>query len=220
MKDKPGLDRRNFLKQAAGAVGVAAQATHWSGPAEGQAPAPRAHAGEEPTPTHEKLAYPRQFRERQLRMISFPLGEWRAGSIGLGGRGQLGNWEIFNRPNQGFRPSYAFPAIWAQAGTASLWPTCLKRAFSRPMRVDGLGSNNAPGLSRLESAIFTGEYPLAHIDFEDHTLPVKVSLDAFSPFIPHEPDDSGCRLPFCAIASPTPARRQPKWALPSPSTTP
>jgi len=44
---------------------------------------------------------------------------------------------------------------------------------------------------RLESATFTGEFPLAHIDFTDSTLPVRVSLDAFSPFIPHEPDDSG-----------------------------
>jgi len=50
-----------------------------------------------------------------------------------------------------------------------------------------------PGLSRLESATFTGEYPLAHIDFQDGALPVKVELDAFSPFIPHEPDDSGLR---------------------------
>src|ERR1019366_5487603 len=56
---------------------------------------------------------------------------------------------------------------------------------------DGLGSNNAPGLSRLESGTFTGEYPLAHIDFEDNTLPVRIELDAFSPFIPHDPDDSG-----------------------------
>ncbi len=56
---------------------------------------------------------------------------------------------------------------------------------------DGLGSNNAPGLSRLDGATFTGAYPLAHIAFEDRTLPVKVELEAFSPFIPHEPDDSG-----------------------------
>ena len=56
---------------------------------------------------------------------------------------------------------------------------------------DGLGSDNVPGLSRLEGAVFTGAYPLAHIDFEDRTLPAKVELDAFSPFIPHEPDDSG-----------------------------
>ena len=65
---------------------------------------------------------------------------------------------------------------------------------------NGLGANNAPGLSRLESATFTGEYPLAHIDFADHSLPVKVSLQAFSPFIPHEADESGLFLwRSCAI---------------------
>ena len=55
----------------------------------------------------------------------------------------------------------------------------------------GLGSNNAPGLVRLASSTFTGEYPLARVDFQDRALPVRVSLEAFSPFIPHEPDDSG-----------------------------
>jgi hypothetical protein len=58
----------------------------------------------------------------------------------------------------------------------------------------GLGSDNAPGLSRLESATFVGEYPLAHIDFEDRMLPDRVEFDAFSPFIPHDPDDSGLPL--------------------------
>ena len=125
-------------------------------------------------------------------MISFPLGGVAAGSIGLGGRGQLDNWEIFNRPNKGFRPSYAFPAIWAQAGNGKPAAHVLEARIQPPYEgQDGLGSNNAPGLSRLESATFTGEYPLAHIEFEDHTLPVRVELDAFSPFIPHEPDDSG-----------------------------
>lgn len=55
----------------------------------------------------------------------------------------------------------------------------------------GLGWRNAPGLPRLESATFTGEFPIAGIDFEDPELPVKVSLEAFTPFIPLEEDDSG-----------------------------
>jgi uncharacterized protein (DUF608 family) len=125
-------------------------------------------------------------------MISFPLGGVAAGSLGLGGRGQLVNWEIFNRPNKGFRPPYAFPAIWAQAAGGKPVARVLESRILPPYEgADGLGSNNVPGLSRLESATFTGEYPLAHIDFEDRSLPVKVELDAFSPFIPHEPDDSG-----------------------------
>ena len=52
-------------------------------------------------------------------MISFPLGGVGAGSIGLGGRGQLQEWWIFNRPDKGKSPQYAFPAIWVE----STWVT-------------------------------------------------------------------------------------------------
>jgi uncharacterized protein (DUF608 family) len=181
-------DRRRFLKQAAGALGAATQSENLSALAQAQTP----HEGQERSHGNAEVGYPRRFSGRQLRMISFPLGGVTAGSLGLGGRGQLANWEIFNRPNKGYRPQYAFPAIWAQAGDGKPVARVLESRILPPYEgQDGLGSNNVPGLSRLESATFTGEYPLAHIDFEDRTLPVRVELDAFSPFIPHEPDDSG-----------------------------
>ena len=188
MTVKVRLDRRNFLKQAAGAMGAATLSEHVSarGPGEdSEAPKEQIKRGDE-------RGYPRRFQGRQLRMISFPLGGVAAGSIGLGGRGQLVDWEIFNRPNKGFRPAYAFPSIWAQSGSGKPVARVLESRIVAPFEgQDGLGSNNVPGLSRLESATFTGEYPLAHIDFQDSAVPVKVELDAFSPFIPHEPDDSG-----------------------------
>lgn len=188
MTEKVKLDRRHFLKQAGGALGAATQAQNWSTLAQAEA----LHERQEGKQSHEDASYPRRFHGRQLRMISFPLGGVAAGSLGLGGRGQLVNWEIFNRPNTGFRPPYAFPAIWAQAGSGKAVARVLESRMLPPYEgQDGLGSNNVPGLSRLESATFIGEYPLAHIDFEDRSLPVKVELDAFSPFIPHEPDDSG-----------------------------
>ena len=188
MTEKLRLDRRNFLKQAAGAVGAVTQAENWAVLAQAQEP----HDGQQKDETFADSNYPRRFRGRQLRMISFPLGGVAAGSLGLGGRGQLVNWEIFNKPNKGFRPPYAFPAIWAQAGDGKPVARVLESRILPPFEgQDGLGASNVPGLSRLELATFTGEYPLAHIDFEDRSLPVKVELDAFSPFIPHEPDDSG-----------------------------
>jgi uncharacterized protein (DUF608 family) len=188
MTDPFKVDRRNFLKHAAGVIGAATQAGHWSSPATVQAAA----RAEELKRVHADVEYPRQFQGRQLRMISFPLGGVAAGSIGLGGRGQLRDWEIFNRPNKGFRPRYAFPSLWVQAGTGKPVARVLESRILPPYEgADGLGSDNAPGLSRLESATFTGEYPLAHIDFHDGSFPVKVELDAFSPFIPHDPDDSG-----------------------------
>jgi non-lysosomal glucosylceramidase len=188
MKDKFKVDRRGFLKQAAGALGVAAQSPQWSSAAVAQG----ALSGEEQAEKRIDPGFPRHFEGRKLGMISFPLGGVAAGSIGLGGCGQLRDWEIFNRPNKGFRPKYAFPSIWAQAGTEKPVARVLESRLLSPYQgQDGLGSDNVPGLSRMESATFAGEYPLAHINFHDGSLPVTVELDAFSPFIPHEPDDSG-----------------------------
>lgn len=194
---KRSFDRRTFLKSAAGALGAAAQAGALpSGVAENTAqPDSQFRSGETARDSGE---YPRQFRGRELAMISFPLGGVAAGSLGLGGRGQLCNWEMFNRPNKGYRPDYAFPSIWAKSGNRGAVARVLESRILPPYEgQDGLGSNNAPGLSRLESATFTGEYPLAHIQFHDSTLPVEVELEAFSPFIPHEPDDSG--LPVAVL---------------------
>lgn len=188
MTEKFLPDRRDFLKQAAAAVGAVTRVERLTT----LAVAEESASAKEQSGAAQQLNYPRQFRGRQLKMISFPLGGVAAGSIGLGGRGQLINWEIFNRPNKGYRPAYAFPSIWVQVDGGKPVARVLESAILPPYEgQDGLGSNNAPGLSRLESAIFTGEYPLAHIDFQDRSLPVKVELDAFSPFIPHEPDDSG-----------------------------
>jgi uncharacterized protein (DUF608 family) len=188
MTEKPKLDRRDFLKQAAGAVGAVTQTNQWTA----TQPDHSSQPGQQQPLEHEAFDYPRSFCGRQLTMISFPLGGVAAGSIGLGGRGQLIDWEIFNRPNKGFRPSYSFPSIWVQAGNRKPIARVLESHILPPYEgQDGLGSANAPGLSRLAAATFTGAYPLAHIDFEDRTLPVKVELDAFSPFIPHDPDGSG-----------------------------
>ncbi|MFC5863317.1 non-lysosomal glucosylceramidase [Acidicapsa dinghuensis] len=147
-------------------------------------------------------------------MIAFPLGGVAAGSVALGGRGQLRDWEIFNRPNKGFRPSYAFPSIWMQAGNEKPVARVLESRILPPYEgQDGLGSNNVPGLSRLEGAVFTGEYPLAHIDFEDRSLPVTVALDAFSPFIPHEPDDSGLPVAVFRYTVKNPGHTQAKVSV-------
>ncbi|HEX3470689.1 MAG TPA: GH116 family glycosyl-hydrolase, partial [Silvibacterium sp.] len=192
--DKYWVLRRDFLKQAAGVFGAATQSGHWTGFDQMEDSESREERGlvYKAAANDIDISYPRQFSGRQVRMISFPLGGVAAGSIGLGGRGQLINWEIYNHPNKGYRPPYAFPSIWAQSGTEKPVARVLEsRILPAYEGESGLGSDNAPGLSRLEEATFTGEYPLAHIDFQDRSLPVNVELDAFSPFIPHEADDSG-----------------------------
>jgi non-lysosomal glucosylceramidase len=176
-----GLRRRGFLQTVALASAVPAEAQTAS------------------TPTARAAGvYPRVFTGPQLAMLSFPLGGVGAGSIGLGGRGQLRDWEIVNRSDKGNAPSYAMPSIWVQAGSAKPVAHVLEARLQPPYEgSSGLGSKSAPGLSRLESASFTGEFPVARIDFHDRALPVEVSLTAGTPFIPLDADASG--LPMTVL---------------------
>lgn len=197
--------RRTFLQQVA-LTGAAAQAQI-------PAAAPAAPAD---------IPFPRVFTGRHLTAIAFPLGGVCAGSISLGGRGQLRDWEIFNRPDKGNSPSYAFPAIWAQAGSGKPVARVLESRIQPPYEgSSGLGTRNAPGLVRLASATFTGQYPLARIDFADPVLPVRVSLEAFSPFVPHEPDDSGLPVAILRYRVTNPGRSAAKisiaWSIDNPA---
>ena len=109
----PNCGRRGFLKSVALAAGGAAQS-----PAEADVQQD-AKSGAQSTgsaPAHAGFDYPRTYRGLQLRMIAFPLGGVGAGSVSLGGRGQLRDWEIFNRPDKGRSVNYGFPSIWAQVG--------------------------------------------------------------------------------------------------------
>ena len=50
----------------------------------------------------------RTYTGRHLRRIALPLGGIGTGTVSLGGRGNLRDWEIVNRPAKGFHPGTAF----------------------------------------------------------------------------------------------------------------
>jgi uncharacterized protein (DUF608 family) len=217
-KKKNGkLARREFLKKVtvggalAGSVrGMAGEEPHPS--------ARRAAAAEKPASgpvsAGSRITFPRTFSGRNLKMIAFPLGGIGTGTISLGGRGQLRDWEIFNRPDKGNSPDYCFPAIWVEVPphVQSLSPKgernelVPRQAVARVLEAriqppyegpSGLGSDNVPGLPRLASAKFIGAYPFARVEFEDIRLPVLVSLEAFNPLVPLDVEASG--LPIAVL---------------------
>ena len=61
-----------------------------------------------------------RFDADHLAKIALPLGGIGTGTVSLGGRGDLRDWEIVNRPAKGFTPDYSFFAIRVQpeGGTA------------------------------------------------------------------------------------------------------
>lgn len=134
----------------------------------------------------------RRFSGQSLREVAFPLGGIGTGTVSLGGRGNLQDWEIFNRPAKGKNLPYTFFALWARPQGGRKVARVLERRLLPPYQAgSGLPTAEVSGLPRLREAVFTGGYPFAWIDFEDETLPVKVRLEAFNPFIPMDDRASG-----------------------------
>jgi uncharacterized protein (DUF608 family) len=160
--------------------------------------------------THDQL-YGR--RERltycgdQLREIAFPLGGIGTGCVSLSGRGALVDWEVFNRPNKGMILPYTFFMIWAQSGDGAPVARVVQAPPQPPFsgsgstRFGGLGfgvqRGDGSGFPHMRSATFTGEFPFAEVAFSDPVLPVEVMLEAYSPFIPLNADESG--LPIAVL---------------------
>lgn len=135
----------------------------------------------------------RIFTGETLRAVAFPLGGIGTGTVSLGGRGDLRDWEIFNHPGKGKDLPYSFFALWARKEGGTPVAKVLERELFPPYSSAGFGSpaDQVSGLPRLREARFRGEYPFAWIDFEDEELPVRVSLEAWNPLIPLDAKNSG-----------------------------
>lgn len=142
----------------------------------------------------------------QLR-VAMPIGGIGTGTVSLGGRGDLRDWEVVNRPSKGFAPRFGFFAIrTAPEGvttdpTGSASPTdasgqVVSRALEGPIDLvlyegaHGSGVRNH-GLPRFRRSEFRTAYPFAQVSLEDDALPVDVRLDAFNPLVPLDADASG-----------------------------
>lgn len=129
--------------------------------------------------------------------VAFPLGGIGTGTVSLGARGEFRDWEIFNSPNKGFKLPYSFFSIWAQEEGKPSVTKVLEAQRTPPFSGShGFFPYEAAGLRRLDGSNLRGEYPFVRIDFTDAELPVSVRLEAFTPLIPLNADDSG--IP-CAI---------------------
>src|SRR5580765_5840442 len=116
---KKGVSRRKFLvSTSAAALGTAALAQTNNEPANQGPAAFRSAAGSVIPYSRQELLLQgkkqRVFAGEHLSEVAFPLGGIGTGTVSLGGRGQLRDWEIFNRPAKGKHLPYTFFAIQTQ----------------------------------------------------------------------------------------------------------
>lgn len=135
---------------------------------------------------------PQRTYNGDAREAAFLLGGIGTGNISIGARGEMRDWEIFNRPGKGNIMPYTFFSIWARKEDAKPVAKVLESKLLPPYsKSHGFAPEELGGLPRLDSSVMKGEYPFVWVEFEDHQLPVQVTLEAFTPFIPLNADESG-----------------------------
>ena len=178
-----GLSRRNFVKTLGwGAVGLAAaRLPVMAGPFEAADFAKWIPADKKLHPDWVKSLFargePAVYRDRDLEWIGMPVGGLCAGQLYLGGDGRLWHWDIFNQHIGTGAGHYAQPP-------KPDFP--LEQGFSLKIgdQVHALDATGFPEVS------FRGQYPIGTVEYENPALPLRVTLDAFSPFVPLSTDDS------------------------------
>jgi len=139
-----------------------------------------------------RLGKLRAFEGPALKEIAFPLGGIGTGTVSLGGRGNLRDWEVFNRPGKGVNLPFTFFALYFEQEGQKPLVRVLEGSLTPPFTgQDGIHRGDVPGLPRMEKARFRGEYPFAWVDLEDSRIPLQVTLETFNPFIPLKPEESG-----------------------------
>ncbi len=121
------------------------------------------------------------YRGEDLKLIGMPIGGLCAGQLYLGGDGQLWHWDIFNRKLSTGADHYAKP----------MKPTSpVDQGFGLRVTMDGKAQDRVLDAAHWKEVSFVGEYPIAFINYKDPQCPVSVSLEAYSPFIPLNTDES------------------------------
>ena len=147
------------------------------------------HAASRPVPGSARRARP---IPHTAERAAFPLGGIGTGNVSLGARGELRDWELENLPDKGRRNPRTFFAVHAAPeGGAAVTRVLEARITGRRDLDAGFAFDDLAGLPRLDAATMHGEYPVVDIDFADETLPVTVSLHAFTPLVPLDADASG-----------------------------
>ena len=127
----------------------------------------------------------RAYDQDHSRRIALPLGGIGTGTISLGGRGDLRDWEIVNRPAKGFAPKNAFFAVRAVTNTGHPMARALEGALPWDLYEGWSGSPVAnAGIPRFRNYSFEAAYPFGTVLLNDPEFPLDVRIEAFNPLIP------------------------------------
>jgi len=138
----------------------------------------------------------KHYDQQHLARIALPLGGIGTGTVSLGGRGDLRDWEIMNRPAKGFIPKRGtfgpFFALFVKMPDGKT----TTRAAEGPIELSAYENSHGStipnhGLPRFRQCSFAAAYPLGQVILADAEMPLDVRVEAFNPLVPADPNVSG-----------------------------
>ncbi len=133
----------------------------------------------------------------ELQYIGMPAGGITAGGVYLGGDGRLWLWDIFNEEKEGVEPKllrWNDMDVRPRDGACYLEPAKdvhpLQQGFILKFEYGGQTVYKVLEESYWDEISFEATYPIGTIRYTDKHLPVELTLQVFSPFIPLNEDDS------------------------------
>lgn len=145
----------------------------------------------------------KHYDQDHLLNIALPLGGIGTGTVSLGGRGELRDWEIMNKPAIGYSTvtkgnNAPFFSIWVEPEGGK----SVTRALIGPVHpteyihYEGRPANQH-GFPRFANASFDAAYPAGMVRLSDDSMPVSVRIIGFNPLIPGDAEASG--LPVAVL---------------------
>lgn len=137
----------------------------------------------------EAIVYTRDNSEN-FEYIGMPVGGICAGQLYLGGDGKLWYWDIFN--TKAMRDTHSIHTHRNPYKRTGEDRACHYPVQGFALRVHNRNQTVIKTLDRdgFQDITFTGTYPIGRVAYQDADLPVNVSLEAFSPFIPLDLENS------------------------------
>jgi uncharacterized protein (DUF608 family) len=146
----------------------------------------------------------KHYDQEHLFQIALPLGGIGTGTVSLGGRGELRDWEIMNIPAKKYSTvttgnDAPFFAIYVKPEGGKAITTLLSGQMYpyEYLHYEGRPVNHH-GFPRFANTSFDAAYPFGQVHLSDNDLPVKVTIKGFNPFIPGDEENSG--LPIAVLS--------------------
>ncbi|PQV49002.1 uncharacterized protein (DUF608 family) [Jejuia pallidilutea] len=145
------------------------------------------------------------YNQSHIAKIAMPIGGIGTGTVALGGRGDLRDWEIMNTAAKGYIPTseklrYIGPffAFYTKTADGKKDTRVLEGPLDYSLYEGAFGSPTVNhGFPRFESCSFNAAYPFGQVLLSDKKVPLDVRIKAFNPLIPGDANASG--IPIAVI---------------------